>query len=291
MGAREDGRLRLLVLDAYPPEGRESLRRHGAREAGALYDAMLRRLAPGAEVHVAFPADPEPGLPGGAELGDFDGAAWTGSSLTIHREDDPRVGRQVGLARALLEAGVPCFGSCWAAQLAAVVAGGACAANPRGREFGLARKITLTEAGRGHPLLAARGGAFDAFTSHADEVVKLPAGALRLAGNAFTRVQALAVEHAGTPFWALQYHPEYDLHEVARLACVRAEELVDRGTFADRAALDAWVAAAEALHSDPLRRDLAWQLGVDEDVLDPAARTAEVRVWLDTWVRPRRARR
>ena len=81
-------RRRLLVLDAYAPEGREALRSAGGTEAGALYAEMLSGLAPDAEIEVAYPADPDPALPSPA---DFDGITWTGSSLTIHDEDDPRV--------------------------------------------------------------------------------------------------------------------------------------------------------------------------------------------------------
>src|SRR6266403_1796200 len=60
---------------------------------------------------------------------------------------------------------VPSFGSCWAAQMAVVAAGGMVRANPRGREMGIARKIALTPEGRGHPLYAGKGAVFDAFIS------------------------------------------------------------------------------------------------------------------------------
>ncbi len=276
--------LRLLVLDAYPAEGREALAAHGASEAGLLYERMLHRLVPRARIDRLFPADPGASLPAGAALGDYHGMAWTGSSLTIHREGDERVRRQLELARAGFAAGVPAFGSCWAIQLAAVAAGGRCGPNPRGREFGVARKITLSDAGRAHAMFAGRPGAFDAFASHGDEVTGLPPGALLLASNRFTRVQALELQSGRGTFWAVQYHPEYDLHEVARLACVRAEELVAQGCFRDRPALDAWVEQLETLHREPERRDLAFALGLDEDVLEPALRELEVRHWLEDQV-------
>jgi GMP synthase (glutamine-hydrolysing) len=283
--------LRLLVLDAYPREGRDALRAAGATEAGVLYAQMLERTAPGAQVDVAWPADADFALPRGAALADYDGVAWTGSSLTIHADGDDRVRRQVELARAAFAAGVPAFGSCWAAQVAVVAAGGACASNPRGREFGVSRKIALSDAGRAHPLFEGKAAVFDALTSHADEVVTLPPGARLLASNRFTRVQAVAVTHGAGAFWAVQYHPEYDLREVARLAVLRADELLGLGCFRDRAALDAWVSDAEALQRDAGRADLAWRLGVDDDVLDPAARQREVRNWIERLVLPRAARR
>lgn len=281
--------MRLLVLDAYAPEGREALDRAGATRAGELYERMLRRLVPAAQIDVVQPADGEIVWPDTAGLEAYDGLAWTGSSLTILAgEGDPRVARQVALARAAFESGIPSFGSCWAAQLACVAAGGRCEANPRGREFGISRKIVLSRAGQDHPLFAGKPTVFDAFTSHADHVKRLPARTESLASNGFCLVQAVAVRHARGSFWAVQYHPEYDLHEVARLAVVRADDLIAQGSFASRTDLDRWVDELETLHADPTRRDLAFRLGIDDDLLDPARRQREVRNWLDYAVERRR---
>ncbi len=272
--------MRLLVMDAYAPEGREALRSAGGSEAGPLYARMLRRLAPGARVDLAYPADPRPELPAGAELRAYDGVAWTGSSLTIHHEDDTRVRRQVEFARAVGEAGVPSFGSCWAAQLAVVAAGGRAGPSPRGREFGVSRRITLGAEGRSHPLFAGKPAVFDAFTSHEDEVTRLPRGATLLASNDWSRVQAVSVEQGPARFWALQYHPEYDLHEVASLCRLRRRELVGQGRFASLAEAEAWADDLDALHADPSREDLARRLELGPDLLDFDLRTREVRNWL-----------
>ena len=55
--------------------------------------------------------------------------------------------RQVELARAVYKSGTPFFGSCWGLQVATVAAGGSVRQNPRGREVGIARDLTLTSAG------------------------------------------------------------------------------------------------------------------------------------------------
>lgn len=274
-----------LVIDGYHREGREELRAGGATPAGELYAQMLKKILPECKVDILYPADPGVTLPQGAALADYDGIAWTGSSLTIYA-DDPRVAPQVELAKAAFEAGVPSFGSCWAAQIAVVAAGGSVAAHPRGREMGIARKIALTAEGQKHPLFAGKPNVFDAFISHEDEVTQLPAGAVLLASNSFTTVQAVAVTHNGGTFWAVQYHPEYDLHELARLSYCRADKLVGKGFFADRAAALDYVDKLEALHQDPNRKDLAWLLGVDEDVMNEEKRVVEVRNWIERLVLP-----
>jgi GMP synthase (glutamine-hydrolysing) len=272
--------MRLLVVDAYPREGRAKLTGAGGTEAGTLYRRLLARLRPEVETELCHPADGE--APEKGELDRFDGAVFTGSNLSILDEDDPRVGRQIGLARDLIAAGIPSFGSCFAIQLAAVALGGRCRASPKGREFGVSRRIELSRAGRAHSLYRDKPAVFDAFTSHADEVAALPPGACLLASNAWSGVQAASL--AAGVFEAVQYHPEYDLHEVASLCRLRRQELVDQGAFASLDDADRYARDLEALHSDPGRKDLVESLDVDETLLDPDLRTLEVRNWLATHV-------
>jgi GMP synthase (glutamine-hydrolysing) len=274
----------LLIVDGYDRVGRDNLAKAGCTLAGTLYERMIKRFLPTANITILHPADLDETLPSGANLSAFDAALWTGSSLTIYHQT-PDVTRQVDLARALYAAGVPSFGSCWALQMAALAAGGTCRLNPKGREFGIARKIVLTKEGRAHPLYAGKPTVFDGFTSHFDDVESLPAGSTHLAGNYITPIQAAIVEHEGTPFWAVQYHPEYDLREVAALTRFRMDGLVETGYFSDHVSANSFVADLEALHADPSRKDIAWQLGIDQDVMDEGLRTLEVKNWIENILR------
>ena len=268
------------MLDAYAAQGRQALRDAGATEAGLLYERMFHKLCPGAHIDIVYPADDDSALPTASELDAYDGLAWTGSSLTIHDEDDPSVARQIEFARTAYACGLPSFGSCWAVQLAVVAAGGRCARHPRGREFGISRRIELASQARHHPLFRDKPRAFDAFTSHEDHVIDL-GPAERLAGNDWSPVQAVSISHAGGSFWALQYHPEYDLHEVASLCRLRRDELVEQRTFANAQEADRFVRDFEALHAKPGDLALAEALGLGHSLLDPDIRTIEARNWIE----------
>ena len=279
--------LRLLVLDAYDLTGRQALQGAGATLAGELYRRLLLTLEPAASLDVVAHGPDGFALP--AALGSYDGVVWTGSNLTIHR-DTPAVRQHLDCARAAFAAGVPSFGSCWAVHVAVTAAGGRCAANPRGREFGVARKIALSAAGAAHPMFTGKGPAFDAFTSHEDHVVETGPGTTVLAANAFSPVQAVHVERDGAVFWAVQYHPEYDLIDVARLGILRAPQLIEQGFLRDADDAADFLRQLEALQAAPTRRDLAYRLGVDGDVLDAGSRTREVRNWLELMVKGRARR-
>jgi GMP synthase (glutamine-hydrolysing) len=271
--------LKLLIVDAYDPAGRAGLRLAGACLAGELYRRALTRLAPAAELDLLEFSGLGFELAEGVGLGDYDGIVWTGSSMTVHH-DTPAVRSQLEFARAAFALGVPSFGSCWAAQIAVTAAGGRCEPNLRGREFGVARNIGLGEAGRAHPMFRGKPPAFAGLTSHEDHIVELPPGATLLAGNRFSPVQAVAVTHARGQFWALQYHPEYSLEDVAALSVAREAQLIAQGSFADPAAVARWRADLRALEAQPDREDLRFALGIDDDLLDPAIRLCELGNWL-----------
>jgi Glutamine amidotransferase class-I len=128
-------------------------------------------------------------LPLGAALADFDGVMLPGSPLHIY-DRTSIVTRQIDFARAVFAAGIPVWGSCWGLQLATVALGGSVRCNPRGRELPIARAISVTEAGRAHPLLASRPAVFDALCSHLDEIETLPP---KLSGSCHER----ALPHPG----------------------------------------------------------------------------------------------
>ena len=276
---------RFLVIDGYLKSSRDELEAGGATQAGEQYAKMLTKLSPGAQCDVLFPCDGDASLPNGASLSDYDGMAWTGCSLTVF-EDTPEVNSQIGLARAGFEAGVPGFGSCWAAQIAVVAAGGICRPNPNGREMGFARKIALTPEGRGHPMYDGKASVFDAYISHVDEITHVPSGSVVLSGNAFTNVQSVSVLYNGGVFWGLQYHPEYDLREMARLTWCRIDKLMELGFFQTREAAEAHVELLETLYEDPTRSDIAWQLGIDDDILNEDVKRLEVKNWIEKLVIP-----
>ena len=166
--------LRFLVAESEPPQARESRRESVGRSSGETYIDTLRFLAPGAVCHRVKPADRGAALPDQAELQSYDAVFVTGSPLHLY-QDTPETRREVDLMRAVFEAGVPSFGSCAGLQVATLrLRNGS--PQPQRAEAGFARRITLTDAGHSHPLLAGRPTSFDAPAFHSDEVETLPEG-------------------------------------------------------------------------------------------------------------------
>jgi len=283
--------LSFLIIDGYAKASRDDLNAAGMQLASKLYGDMLQRNLPEATYDILLPSDSGVNMPTEKELENYSGILWTGCNLCIFDDKNPSVVKQIKLAKLCYEIGIPSFGSCWGLQVSVVAAGGKVAPNPKGKEMGIARKIKLTKEGEEHPLCKGKPSVFEAYISHDDMVTEIPKGAVILAGNDFTSVQALSVTHKKGTFWSVQYHPEYNLHEMACLIIAREEKLMELGFFREPEELKTLVDKMKVLYKDPDRKDLRWQIVIDDDVLSDEIKECEFRNWINELVLPFSAQR
>lgn len=176
-----------------------------------------------------------------------DGVIVTGSPLSV-TENAPWM-LQLGADLLRLGAqGTPVLGVCFGHQLLARAAGGQVVQNPRGREIGTIT-VQLTEAGRKDPLFRswAQSGVVEAQATHVDAVDPLPAGAVLLASNENTAVQAFRLSETVA---GVQFHPELSAAAARDLIQSRREKIAAEGLDPD--ALKSGVrdvAAAEILRA------------------------------------------
>ncbi len=278
----------LILMEGNTAEKRALAATLGVRSSSEIYALAIRAHFPDLTLDVVNGADPEWALqdgkwPNGKQLSDYDGMVITGSSLHAY-DTDFAVTNQIALVAAAGDAGLPIFGSCWGLQIAAMAAGGGVAQSPNGREVGFARKILTNEVGAAHPMFRGKPRSFDAPCIHYDEVSTLPTGATLLASNGHSHVQAAVIPVGKSEVWAVQYHPEFDLKQLVQLYTLYADDMIAQGFFADRAALESYVATLSELAKDSANAGLAWQLGVDTDITDDSSRRAEIINWIESCI-------
>jgi len=281
---------RLLVMEGNSPGTRAEHEAAGGTISSKGYADLLQELLPSAVVDVCFPGDPGVNLPDGAALEGYDGVVITGSSLHVY-DGGVEITQQVELARAVLAAGTPIFGSCWGLQILTVAAGGSVRRNPKGRELGFGRGIRLTDAGRKHPMYAGKMDVFNAPTVHLDEVETLAPGTTVLATNAVSEVQSAEIRYDGAVAWGVQYHPEYPLREIAAIVRRIGPRLINEGFFLNEADIETFAGDLDALDRDPYDKRLAWRHGISKNVLDKRLRVGEIANWVEFQVLPTRVKR
>jgi hypothetical protein len=90
--------LKILIVDGYQQKSRDEFEAGGMAFASTLYMDMLRQQAPKKVTlafDIVFPCSVDYVPPSHEELSKYDGAAFTGSSLSAHLEDEPDVDSQV----------------------------------------------------------------------------------------------------------------------------------------------------------------------------------------------------
>lgn len=142
-----------------------------------------------------------PELPN-AEL--LSGAIITGSHAMV-TDQEPWVLKLADWIPQVLKQNIPMLGICFGHQILAQSMGGLVAYHPGGHEIGSV-SITLTLEGKEDCLLGSLPEVFMGHTTHAQTVIRLPAGAHLLAGNKFEPHHAFRI---GENAWGVQFHPEF----------------------------------------------------------------------------------
>lgn len=148
------------------------------------------------------------------------GVIVTGAtSSACHPE--PWMDRLVPFLRDAERAGPPILAVCLGAQMLAQARGGRVVRNPEGWEIG-GVPIRLTTEGRSDPLFEGMPARPRVLATHEDRIETLPEGAVLLAGNASSPVQAFRI---ASTVWAVQFHPEITPAVLEILIRLRAETL------------------------------------------------------------------
>lgn len=273
---------KILIVDAFPEATNDFLRESiGESSFGEINASILDDLfGDTIEWDVAYGLRE---LPDVDRVAQFDGSIWTGSSLSATDESEEVQLMQEWMS-ACVEAGKPIFGICFGLQIAAKLGGGKVEPNPLGLETVVGRKVTATPEGATHPMMQRRRGAFDVVADHVDNIVSLPPGGQILASNSASEIQAASFEISGTPIWGVQYHPDMDTRFLRLLLIYRRDQMIAAGTFNDEREYNAYLQSVENLLDNPNDSGLAWQLGIDDDVMRTATRVAELRCWIESQV-------
>jgi GMP synthase (glutamine-hydrolysing) len=147
------------------------------------------------------------------------GVVITGSHAMV-TEAHPWSVRVARWLPAALEAGVPILGICYGHQMLAQSMGGQVGFHPEGKEAGNV-EIHLGAAGPEDALFRSFPRRFQAHAAHAQTVLRLPPGAVLLAGNAHEPHHAFRL---GDRAWGVQFHPEFSA--AVMRAYVRAERTI-----------------------------------------------------------------
>ena len=269
---------KILMMEGNTIKKQKMAAKIGVKSATETYTRAVRFWNQDVEIDIINAADGEI-LPTGSNYDDYIAMIISGSGLRAF-DDKPEVTSQLEALRRFGKTGKPILGSCWGMQIAAVVAGGEVGPSPNGRELGVARKILLTEEGEAHPFMAGKPKVFDAPCIHYDEIRRMPKGSTLLCSNAHSKVQGAIIPVENSEVWGVQYHPEFDLNDIRMLMKLYKQDMLGQGFVNSIKEHDQLIEKLAILEENPENKGVAWQIGMDSDILNESLRAIEISNWL-----------
>ncbi len=203
----------------------------------AMFERVLRDAAP--DVPVRFEVYDVQAGEGPAALPCCDVYLITGSRDSVY-DDRAWIRDLEGLVRELHQARHPLVGICFGHQLIAQALGGEVRPHDGGWAVG-AHELRVKAL---RDWMSPAAERFTLLCSHRDQVTRLPEGAELLAGSAFCRVGAFAIDEH---ILAFQGHPEFAVPYSAALMALRrdtlGEDLVEAGLASLSRPIDAMLIA------------------------------------------------
>lgn len=232
--------IHVLIMDGNHSGDRATYARKTGVTQSVAYGRAVQSVAPAKcrfSFDTLFAADA--GSTTTRSLAAYDAVFITGSALHVWKRL-PEVTRQIDIVRAVVENGVPLFGSCWGQQIIAAALGGD--VRLAGKKEGMvAEQIEVNSEGRKSGLYDNKPDSFSAFALHSDEVIAVPSGTSVLAYNTSCAVQAMRIDGYKAPIYGVQYHPEFDCKEVIVLSDWYANWLVQNDFYRSKEDLNGFI--------------------------------------------------
>ena len=188
---------------------------------------------------------------GRVDLDDWSGILLGGGPFNVSDPDEQKSQVQLrveaelaALAERVIAADSPFFGACYGIGVLGRTDGGM-VDRTYGEAIGCV-EVTLSEAGRADPLLAAMSDSFDVLLGHKEAVHTLPRGAVLLASSTACPVQAFRLGHH---VYATQFHPELDVEGLV----LRIDTYREYGYFPPAQAQSVMDMARRAVVTEPPR--------------------------------------
>ena len=269
--------INILIVDGNDQKNSDILKTIGMKTQYEEYSYALNKIAPSKlNIQVIHPAVKEDFLPSNINLDDFQGIAWTGSTLNIYNQTPP-ISRQIELAKLLLTKKNLIFGSCWGLQVLTTAAGGIVDKNTKGLEAVIAKNIKLNNKGSFHKMYLNKPRIFDAFCWHYDEVKSVPSNSTILAFNDHSFIQALSFKIHRSEFWGVQYHPEFTPKWMIGLMKMRKQVLLENEIYSSE---DKYNQIIQALLDISKSKNISSEININKSIIKQKIHYLELKNWL-----------
>ena len=235
----------------------------GATAADNLKNLVLK-LEPNSNTKIINPVNDNETKEALKNINQYNGIIFTGGAMRIN-DMTHEIKKHINFASNCFKHDKKILAICWGLQVCSTAAGGLVAPAKNGDHIGIATDVMINKEGKDNIIYKNKKTIFTSPAFNYDEVCQIPEGATLLSSDKVNHVMAIHFKSGKSEVWGLQYHPDYEYHQMISLAKARKDRIIKKKQFKD-----------ENDFQDHMN-----YIKEENKKLNFENRTCEVRNWLD----------
>ena len=232
--------------------------------AGDNLKNLVLKLEPNSNTKIINPANDDETKEALESINQYHGIIFTGGAMRINDMTD-EIRKHINFASNCFKHDKKILAICWGLQVCSTAAGGTVEPSKSGAHIGIASDVKINEEGQKNLIYKNKKMMFTTPAFNYDEVCAIPEGATLLSSDKINHVMAIYFKPGKSEVWGLQYHPDYEYHQMVLLANARKDRIIKNKQFKNENDFEA--------HMNYINKQ--------DKKLDFANRTCEVKNWLD----------
>ena len=235
----------------------------GATAADNLKNLVLK-LEPSSNIKIINPTNDNETEEALKSINQYNGIIFTGGAMRINDMTD-EIKKHINFASNCFKYDKKILAICWGLQVCSTAAGGLVEPAKNGAHIGIATDVIINKEGQNNLIYKNKNTTFTSPAFNYDEVCQIPEGATLLSSDKINQVMAIHFKPGKSEVWGLQYHPDYEYHQMISLANARKDRIIKNKQFKDENDFEN--------HMNYIKEE--------DKKLDFENRTCEVKNWLD----------
>ena len=256
--------LNILIVEGNIPKDSEVFIRAAGASASVNLKNLVLKLEPNSNVKIINPGIDEETKKALEVINIYHGIIFTGGAMRINDLTD-EIKKHINFASNCFNHKKKILAICWGLQVCSTAAGGRVAPGKNGAHIGIASSVEINKEGQKNLIYKNKKIKFTTPAFNFDEVCETPEGATLLSSDKVNKVMCVYFKSGNSEIWGLQYHPDYEYHQIINLSNERKDQMIANKYFKDKNDFEN--------HINYIK---------DEDKkLDFENRTCEVKNWLN----------
>jgi GMP synthase (glutamine-hydrolysing) len=224
--------LNILIVEGNIREDSEFfIKAAGASAADNLKNLILK-IEPSANTEIINPGHDDETSKALQNMSKYSGIVFTGGAMRINDMTDV-IKKHINFASNCFNQKKKILAICWGLQVCSTAAGGKVNPGLNGAHIGIASDVIINEDGDKHFIYKNKKKKFTTPAFNFDEVIELPKNSILLSSDSVNKVMGVSFKAGNSEITGLQYHPDYEYHQMINLIVGRKERLFNNKNFLD----------------------------------------------------------